>query len=125
MGFPQMIIEKTEDISDDENEEEEEIEQKANDEKNTQPNSEINSINAIAENNNFFDKFWPKFGLPYLRNSDIGEAYKYTSGTKIYETHCILAILFPCTQDSLYDPLEFHKKEQKLSEEERKKYIYN
>ena len=124
MGFPQMIIEKTEDIPDDENEEEEETEEKANDEKNTQPNSEINSINAIAENNNFFDKFWPKFGLPYLRNSDIGEAYKYTSGTKIYETHCILAILFPCSQDSLYDPLEFHKKEQKLSEEERKKYIY-
>ena len=104
MGFPQIIIEKQQNKNENDN----------------------NEISFNGEESEEFDpsKFWPKFGLPYLNEYETDEMFKYISNIKIYESHCILAQLFPCSDDSIYDNFDFIKGEQKLNEEERKYYIY-
>ena len=78
MGFPQMIIEKQD------------------------------YQNESDENRGLEDEdFWPAFGLSYLYKYETEEMYKYISNIKIYESHCILAQLFPCSDDSLYDNYNF------------------
>ena len=52
------------------------------------------------------------------------EIYKYVSHIKLYESHCILAQLFPCSDIYLYDNDEFIKNEQILKDEEKIEYIY-
>ena len=103
MGFPQIIIEKQPEDEEDKNE-----------------------ISFNGEENNEIDDddFWPKFGLPYLQKYKTEEMFKYISNIKIYESHCILAQLFPCSDDLIYDNFDFIKGEPKLNEEERKEYIY-
>jgi hypothetical protein len=52
------------------------------------------------------------------------EIYKYISNFKIYESHCILAQLFPCSNINLYDNIDFIKDEKTLEKDEINKYIY-
>ena len=59
-----------------------------------------------------------------FKESENGELYKYVNEIKLYETHCILALLFPCSNYELYDNYEIIQDEPKLTEEERNKYIY-
>ena len=112
MGFPDIIIlqqkdnDKNEDVDSDSKNDEEKKEEK----------------NNISENKN--NKFWPLIGCGLLKKSKNGEIYKYVNNIKIYETHCILAQLFPCSSDDLYANLDFIENEQKLTDEERNKYIY-
>ena len=68
--------------------------------------------------------FWPLFGYRLLEKSENGEVYKYVNNNKAYETHCILAKLVPNSSDEDYANAEFIKNEQKLTEEEKNKYIY-
>ena len=103
MGFPQIIIEKQSDVDDDNNNFTEEN------------GEELEEFDP--------DDFWPKFG-EYSDKYKTQEMFKYISNIKIYESHCILAQLFPCSQNSLYDNYNFIKNEQTLEEEEKKEYIY-
>ena len=43
---------------------------------------------------------------------------------KLYETHCILAQLFPCTNKNMYSNLDCIKNEENLDEKDRNLYIY-
>ena len=113
MGFPQMIIEKIKE-EDEENEENEENEEQEDDEENrTLPGTHIDNKD-----------FWPKFGIPYMEKYQTEEIYKYISNFKIYESHCILAQLFPCFDKNLYDNIDFIKDEKNLEKDEINKYIY-
>ena len=106
MGFPQIIIEKQKNLG----KFEEDVEM-------TLPDTEQ-------------DKriFFPKFGNSYRKKYHTDEIYKYVSTMKLYESHCILAILFPCKYG--YENQNFIKNEQKLFDEKNidiekiKYYIY-
>ena len=113
MGFPDIIIyqQKDNDKKDDDVDSDSENDEEKNEEQ-----------NKISENKK--NKFWPLIGCGLLRESKNGEIYKYVNNIKIYETHCILAQLFPCSSDGLYANLDFIENEQKLTDEERNKYIY-
>jgi len=131
MGFPQMIIERInrnmeigikkekdeEESEDDEDEEEEEDDEIENN------NNTINDNEKVTELDDEKKNFWPKFGIPYTNKYNTDEIYKYISNFKIYESHCILAQLFPCSKD-LYDNLDFIKGEQELDDNEANKYRY-
>jgi hypothetical protein len=45
---------------------------------------------------------FPKFGLELLKENKDNEIFKYITIFKRYETHCILAQLFPCSDNNLY-----------------------
>ena len=83
-----------------------------------------NDENEFKDNEKENKKFWPLFGCRLLDKSKNGEIYKYINSNKAHENHCILAKLFPCTNDELYENPSSCKNEQKLTEEERKQYIY-
>ena len=99
MGFPELIMIKQNEGGNEEKEEDEKTEIK-------------NS------------KFCPLFGYKLLEQSKNGEIYKYVNCIRIFETHCILSQLFPCTNDEFYEDINNCKNEQKLTEEEKNKYIY-
>ena len=111
MGFPQFIFEKPKKIETEDNEEDMKDKTEAKTEENKDSSEEYN-------------EFWPRFGIPYIEENEGEEMFKYISNLKIYESHCILAQLFPCSKDSLYDNPEFIEGGQKLTEKERNKYIY-
>ena len=120
MGFPQFIIEK-QDMN--------VIIEKQSDEKIIDVNKNIDELSLNGEEEEEEDSynpdlFWPKFGIQYTEKYKTEEMFKYISNIKIYESHCILAQLFPCSNDYLYDNYIFIKDEDKLSEEERNEYIY-
>ena len=100
MGFPQMIIEKQDNESNE------------------------SSVNFEEKYKNNYEEFWPKFGVSYMKSNNTEEIFKYVSNIKLYETHCILAQLFPCSDLSLYDNDEFIKNEQILTDNEKVEYIY-
>ena len=103
MGFPEIILKHQ--IKDNSEDEED------NDEKE----------NEIEKKDN---KFFPLFGYRLYENSKNGEVFKYVNNIKIFESHCILAQLFPCSNDELYTNFEIIKNDQKLTDEERNNYIY-
>ena len=118
MGYPDIIVKhqiKDEDCVEDDDDDDDDY-------------GGIRNIKIVkkkkVENENSTKKFFPLFGYRLLKESQNGEVYKYISNSKIYERHCILAQLFPCTNEELYENIKFWKKGQKLSEEERKEYIY-
>ena len=111
MGFPQFIFENPKKIENEDNEEDMKDKTEAKTEENKDSSEEYN-------------EFWPRFGIPYIEENEGEEMFKYISNLKIYESHCILAQLFHCSKDSLYDNPEFIEGEQKLTEKERNKYIY-
>ena len=98
MGFPQMIIEK---------------QKKFNEEEENKENT------TLTEHENY----WPKFGIPFIKNYS-NEIYKYISNIKIYESHCILAQLFPCSFPNYYDNNEFLSGDKNLDENDVNLYIY-
>ena len=87
-----------------------------------QNKNENNEKEKLKEEKN--NKFCPLFGYRLLEQSNNGEIYKYVNYLKIFETHCILSQLFPCTNDDFYDNLTECEDEQKLNTEEKNKYIY-
>ena len=105
MGFPQMIIERQNIY--------EEYEEKE-DEEGTEKKTTIHEQKS----------FWPRFGIPLIKKNESDEIYKYISNIKIYESHCILAQLFPCTDFDYYDNNEFLEEEEELEENDIKVYIY-
>ena len=115
MGYPEMIfkqqIKEDQDTGQDEddNDDEDNIKKEKNDEDDQKKKEK---------------HFWPLFGYRLIKKSENGEVFKYVNNIKIYETHCILAKLFPCSSDELYANQDFIKGEQKLTEEEKNKYIY-
>ena len=64
------------------------------------------------------------FGYKLLEQSQNGEIFKYVNNVKLFETHCILAQLFPCTNKELYANQKFIEGDENLDEKERKNYIY-
>jgi hypothetical protein len=129
MGFPEIILcnpkplkeninnydnEKGDD--DNNNNNDNDIAQKINDEEKKEDPKD--------KNDNEKNQFWPLFGGELLRQSNNGEIFKYINNIKLYETHCLLAQLFPCTRRELYSNLDFIEEDQKLNEEERNNYIY-
>ena len=120
MGFPIMIIknkkpkkekEEKENKKEDENKIQEEEEEKDDDDNNNDDNEEKYTL-------------FPKFGCQILEENKNADIFKYRGISKIYESHCILAQLFPCTDINLYAYPETIKKDQKLTEKERNDYIY-
>ena len=101
MGFPQIIIEKQNYFE--------------------KPDEDKDMTLEVTDQKKI--NFFPKFGNSYRRQYHTDEIYKYVSTMKLYEPHCILAILFPC-KDYLYENQNFIEGEQKLSDEEKPKYIY-
>ena len=68
---------------------------------------------------------FPKFCLSLIKENKENEIYKYISTFKRHETNCILAQLFPCSDNNLfYEDIKEFKREKILSEKERKDYIY-
>ena len=115
MGFPEIIL-KYQIKETEEGEEEEEDEDEVN-------NIQLVKKKKIEKEKNA-NKFFPLFGYRLLKESQNGEIYKYISNNKIYEKYCILAQLFPCTNEELYENLKFYKKGKKLNDEERNQYLY-
>ena len=126
MGYPELILEKSkpinvkEKVSNIYNEYDDDDSDNDNNDYNKEDKKEI-----MQDNNENKDiTFWPLFGGELLKKSENGEMYRYVNNIKIYETHCILAQLFPCSKKELYSNLEFIQEDQQLTEEERIKYIY-
>ena len=68
---------------------------------------------------------FPKFGLELLKENKDNEIFKYITIFKRYETHCILAQLFPCSDNNLYyNDIKEIKRKKILSEKERKDFMY-
>ena len=120
MGFPIMIIknkkpknvkEEKENKKEDENKIRDEEEEKDDDDNNNDDNEEKYTL-------------FPKFGCQLLEENKNADIFKYRGISKKYESHCILAQLFPCTDINLYAFPETIKKDQKLTEKERNDYIY-
>ena len=116
MGFPIMIIknkkpkkekEEKENKKEDENKIRDEEEEKDDDDNNNDDNEEKYTL-------------FPKFGCQLLEENKNADIFKYRGISKKYESHCILAQLFPCTDINLYTYPETIKKDQKLTEQERK-----
>ena len=127
MGYPEIILKETIKNNEQENSDSDEEEK----------DTENNNINKdIDDNDQKEDKkeeqkkerdkneFFPLFGYRLFKESENGELYKYVNEIKLYETHCILALLFPCSNYELYANYENIQNEPKLTEEERNKYIY-
>ena len=118
MGFPEMVIkqqikeDKYEDVIEiDSDDDEEEQERKL-------------LILKEKEEEAKKKQFLPLFGNKLLQQLENGEIFKYTNYIKLYETHCILAQLFPCTNDEFYINKDFIEKDEKLKEKEKKEYMY-
>ena len=117
MGYPEMIVKHQ--IKEDKEDKEEEDEDDSDNEGKREKEK-----NEEYKENDEEKSFWPLFGYRLLEKSENGEVYKYVNNHKVYETHCILAKLFPNSSDEDYVNAEFIKNEQKLTEEEKNKYIY-
>ena len=117
MGFPEMIIKnkKIEALED----------QKKEDTKDKNSDDEFEDD---REENKIIYTIFPKFGYSLVEENKDNEIYKYRGNNKIYETHCILAQLFPCSESNLYpfknDKKKNENKYEKLTEKERINYIY-
>ena len=136
MGFPNMIIKnkKQKILEESKKEEKEKKETKGEEEeKEKQEEDEKEADNEDIEKQEK-EKYtlFPKFGYSLLEENKDEEIYKYRGNFKLFETHCILAQLFPCSESNLYsynfedkknDNKEKNNKE-KLSEKERIDYIY-
>ena len=121
MGYPEMII--IQQIKEEDEEEEEEQNYCiSSDEDEKEQRKRKKKAKNIENNEN--KSFLPLFGNKLFEESKNGEVFKYVNNHKIYETHCILAQLFPCSNYELYANYDFIKNESKLTEEERNKYIY-
>ena len=119
MGFPEMLVKQQ--IKEEKNENIMDIDSDDDDDESKQ--NLMRELGKEEEDNNNKD-FFPLFGNNLLQKSENGEIFKYTNDIKLYETHCILAQLFPCTNDEFYINREFTEKEEYLDEKERIKYMY-
>ena len=132
MGYPEMILKQQikEENNDDENEEEDSDNDKDSNNDEDSDNDQMQTVkirrkkikNEKEDNKKKF--FWPLFGNKLLENSENGEIFKYTNNIKIYESHCILAQLFPCSNIEFYSNAQSIENDEKLSENERINYIY-
>ena len=121
MGFPEMIIKnkKVKVLEEQKEDNKENINIKRYEEDEDEDDKE--------ESKNIFTIF-PKFGYSLAEENKDNEIFKYRGNYKSYETHCILAQLFPCSESNLYSYKNEKKKKEnkyeKLTEKERKNYIY-
>ena len=133
MGYPEIILKEKiknneQDISD--SDEEEKDTENNNIDKDMDDNDQKEDKKDKEEEKQKKDKkeskneFFPLFGYRLFKESENGELYKYVNEIKLYETHCILALLFPCSNYELYANYDNIQDEPKLTEEERNKYIY-
>jgi hypothetical protein len=133
MGYPEIIlkekIKNNEQDKDDSDEEEKETEYNninkdmdSNEQKEDKKDEEEEE--KKKEKKEGKNEYFPLFGYRLFKESENGELYKYVNEVKLYETHCILALLFPCSNYELYANYDIIQDEPKLTEEERNKYIY-
>jgi len=137
MGFPNMIIKnKKQKILEESKKEEKEEKKETKGEEEEKEKQEEDEKEADNEDIEKQEKekytLFPKFGYSLIEENKDEEIYKYRGNFKLFETHCILAQLFPCSESNLYsynfedkknDNKEKNNKE-KLSEKERINYIY-
>ena len=112
MGFPYMIMKnKKEKIKEEIKKEEE------------NPVEEV-EINIEEEKEKEILTIFPKFGCKLLEENKDNEIYFYRGFYKTNEIHCILALLFPCSDIDIYLNKEEVKSFKKLSKKEINNYIY-
>ena len=130
MGYPEIILkekiknyDKNEDKDDSDDEEKDTVNNNidGDEDDNVQKEEEEEKKKDKEEGKN---EYFPLFGYRLFKESENGELYKYVNEIKLYETHCILALLFPCSNYELYANYDIIHDEPKLTEEERNKYIY-
>ena len=125
MGFPEMIIKHQIEEEQNENEYENPLEIDSDDDDDDEQKQRIViKKKKKEEENNESKQFLPLFGYKLLEQSQNGEIFKYVNNVKLFETHCILAQLFPCTNKELYANQKFIEGDENLDEKERKIYIY-
>ena len=117
MGFPNLIIKnKKPKILEEKKKEEEEKEKKVEEEE-----EEEKEVKEEEEKYIIF----PKFGYPLIEENKDSEIYYYTGYLKLYPMNSILPQLFPSSEINITTNEEENKNnEQKLTEKERKNYIY-
>ena len=116
MGFPYMIIKNKKEIV------KEEI--KKDEEKNNNiEDLEIN-IEEEQEKEKEIYTIFPKFGCKLLEENKDNEIYFYRGFYKLFEIHCILALLFPSSDIDIYVNKEEIKSMEKLTKKEINNYIY-
>ena len=136
MGYPEIILkeiiknkqqDKEDSDEDEENDGPNNIMNKdmdGNDQKKDKKVEEENKQSKNTKEKETKNQYFPLFGYRLYKESENGELFKYVNENKLYETHCILALLFPCSNYELYRNYESIKDEPTLTEEERNKYIY-
>ena len=133
MGYPEIILKekiKNNEQDNSDSDEEEKDTENNNIDKDMDDNDQKEDKKDKEEEKQKKDKkeskneFFPLFGYRLFKESENGELYKYVNEIKLYETHCILALLFPCSNYELYANYDNIQDEPKLTEEERNKYIY-
>ena len=116
MGFPYMIIKNKKEIV------KEEI--KKDEEKNNNiEDLEIN-IEEEQEKEKEIYTIFPKFGCKLLEENKDNEIYFYRGFYKLFEIHCVLALLFPSSDIDIYVNKEEIKSMEKLTKKEINNYIY-
>ena len=133
MGFPNIIIKNKKPKILEDSKKEDKKETKGEEDEKEKQDEEKGENNEIRENQGK-EKYiiFPKFGYSLIEENKDNEIYKYRGNYKLFETHCILAQLFPCSESNLYsynfenekndNKIKYNK--EKLSEKERKDYIY-
>ena len=107
MGFPNMIIKNKKQKILEESKKEKKEEKKETkgegEEKEKQEEDEKEADNEDIEKQEK-EKYtlFPKFGYSLIEENKDEEIYKYRGNFKLFETHCILAQLFPCSESNLY-----------------------
>ena len=128
MGYPEFIMkheikeEKEEQDFDDysDSDEDDNNFSEYKKEKKREKKEKEEKLKEINKNKNF----WPVFGNRLLKESANGEIFKYVNNLKVYETHCILAQLFPCSNKDVYANSDFIENDENLDEKDRNLYIY-
>ena len=117
MGFPCMIIKNKKEIIKEEPKKEIDRYKLDTDEEKEDEDDEDNKKEIYT--------IFPKCSLSLIKENKENEIYKYISTFKRHETNCILAQLFPCSDNNLfYEDTKELRREKILTEKERKDYIY-
>ena len=117
MGFPCMIIKNKKETIKEEPKKEIDRYKLDTDEEKEDEDDEDNKKEIYT--------IFPKCSLSLIKENKENEIYKYISTFKRHETNCILAQLFPCSDNNLfYEDTKELRREKILTEKERKDYIY-